>query len=144
MNGEIYNYPTLRAELEARGVAFKTASDTEVALHAWRVWGQPGMNRLEGMFGLAIWNEREHRLIIARDWLGQKSLYYAETPLGLVFASEIKGLLALGIPSELDLETLSHYMSLRYLPGHRARDRVVRGALDEPQGFARTRVGKHP
>ncbi|HEX6052247.1 MAG TPA: asparagine synthase (glutamine-hydrolyzing) [Gemmatimonadaceae bacterium] len=120
MNGEIYNYRTLRRELEERGQRFKTASDTEVALHAWRVWGQAGLDRLEGMFGLAIWNAREHRLTIARDWLGQKSIYYAETPLGFVFASEIKGLLALGtIPRELDLETLSHYMSLRYLPGDR-------------------------
>jgi asparagine synthase (glutamine-hydrolysing) len=120
MNGEIYNYRTLRQELERHGVVFKTASDTEVALQAWRVWGHAGLNRLEGMFGLAIWNARDHRLTIARDWLGQKSIYYAETPVGLVFASEIKGILALGVvPRELDLEALSHYMSLRYLPADR-------------------------
>jgi asparagine synthase (glutamine-hydrolysing) len=120
MNGEIYNYRTLRKELEGEGHRFKTASDTEVALQAWRAWGQAGIDRLEGMFGLAIWNAREHRLTIARDWLGQKSIYYAETPLGFVFASEIKGVLASGaLPRELDLQTLSHYMSLRYLPGDR-------------------------
>lgn len=120
MNGEIYNFRTLRRELEGLGYAFSTASDTEVALQAWRAWGRRGIERLEGMFGLAIWDARTHRLTIARDWLGQKSIYYAETPLGFVFASEIKGLLALGtIPRALDLETLSHYMSLRYLPGDR-------------------------
>lgn len=120
MNGEIYNYRTLRRELEERGTPFKTASDTEVALEAWRTWGPDGLTRLEGMFGLAIWNERDKRLTIARDWLGQKSIYYAELPVGFAFASEIKGVLALGAqPREVDLETLSHYMSLRYLPGSR-------------------------
>jgi asparagine synthase (glutamine-hydrolysing) len=117
-NGEIYNYRALRAELEAHGVRFRTASDTEVVLEAFHHWGGDGISRLEGMFAFAIWDARAGVLTLARDWLGQKSLYWAETSLGFAFASEIKALLALDeLAREVDLPTLSHYMSLRYLPG---------------------------
>jgi asparagine synthase (glutamine-hydrolysing) len=116
-NGEIYNFRSLRAELERSGRAFRTNSDTEVALAAVEVWGPEGIRRLEGMFALAIWDRRTRTLTLARDWLGQKSIYYAEVETGWVFASEIKALLALDLlPRRMNLEALSHYMSLRYLP----------------------------
>ena len=120
MNGEIYNYRALRKELSAMGRPFATASDTEVALQAFDAWGPDGLKRLEGMFGLAIWDEPAKRLSLARDWLGQKSIYFCELPLGFCFASEIKGIHALeALPKEVDIETLSHYISLRYIPGRR-------------------------
>ncbi len=117
-NGEIYNYREIRRELESAGQVFRTRSDTEVALRAWHAWGEAGLERLEGMYGLALWDGPSRTLLLARDPIGQKSIYTAETTLGLAFASEIKALLALGLlPRELDLEGMGHYMSMRYLPG---------------------------
>lgn len=117
-NGEIYNHRALRRELEQTGRPFATDCDTEVALAAIGRWGASGIERLQGMFGLAHWDDREKRLLLARDWFGQKSIYYAETELGLVFASEIKALLASKLVERgVDLEALSHYMTLRCLPG---------------------------
>ncbi len=117
-NGEIYDYLDVKDELVKSGVAFRTKTDTEVVLRAFERWGSDGIRKLEGMFGFAIWDAASKTLTLARDWLGQKSILYAETELGLVFASEVKGVLASGLvrPS-IDLETLSHSMSLRYLPG---------------------------
>ena len=117
-NGEIYNYRSLRRALEADGVRFRTDSDTEVVLRVLERDGPDGARRLEGMFCYALWNTRDRQLTLARDWLGQKSLYWVETAEGLAFASEIKALLTLPeVPRRLDVATLSHYMSLRYLPG---------------------------
>jgi asparagine synthase (glutamine-hydrolysing) len=116
-NGEIYNFRAVRAQLEREGAEFRTAGDTEVVLQAFHRHGEAGLDRLEGMFAFAIWDEAAGQLTLARDWLGQKSIYWAETELGWTFASEVKALLASGlITPEIDLETLSHYMSLRYLP----------------------------
>lgn len=118
-NGEIYNFPDVRDELERAGHQFQTLGDAEVVLRAFDAWGRQGIDRLEGMFAFAIWDEREKALTLGRDWLGQKSIVYAETRLGWIFASEAKALLASGlVQPEVDLETLSHYMSLRYLPGN--------------------------
>jgi asparagine synthase (glutamine-hydrolysing) len=119
-NGEIYNYRTLRRELEARGARFVTDSDTEVVLRLLEHEGPEGVKRMEGMFCYALWDARTRQLRLVRDWMGQKSLYWAETPDGFAFASEIKALLALpGITPQPDLVTLSHYMSLRFTPGDR-------------------------
>jgi asparagine synthase (glutamine-hydrolysing) len=116
-NGEIYNHAALRTELEGRGVEFRTRSDTEVLLRIYETFGMPGIDRLEGMFTFAVWDARTRSLTLARDWLGQKSLYWTETPAGFAFASEIKALLALpDVHPEPDVAALSHYMSLRYLP----------------------------
>ena len=116
-NGEVYNHRAVRRELEGLGHRFATHCDTETVLHAFDAWGADAFPRLEGMFAAAVWDEARGTLTLARDWLGQKSLYLAELPLGLAFASEIKALLALGeIEPRLDLQALSHYMSLRYLP----------------------------
>ncbi|MEJ2080291.1 MAG: asparagine synthase (glutamine-hydrolyzing) [Acidobacteriota bacterium] len=117
-NGEVYNHQRLRTELEPLGHHFKTHCDTETVLHVFDCWGKAGLKRLEGMFGLAIWDERRRALTLARDWLGQKSIYYTETALGWIFASEIKALLVLDdVKREMDLQALSHYLSTRHLPG---------------------------
>lgn len=117
-NGELYNYRQLRKELEAKGIEFKTASDTEVVLEAFDMWGENTLKLFEGMFGLAVWDHLNSTLLIARDGTGQKSIYYAETSIGLIFASEIKALLASGLVArKLNIQAMSHYMSMRYLPG---------------------------
>jgi asparagine synthase (glutamine-hydrolysing) len=117
-NGEIYNYVALRDELQRRGCRFATNCDTEVVLRLFEVSGLDGFQRLEGMFGVAVWDRFEKRLTIARDWLGQKSVYWTRCQFGWAFASEIKALLVLpGVERRMDLMALSHYMSMRYLPG---------------------------
>jgi asparagine synthase (glutamine-hydrolysing) len=116
-NGEIYNHRALRAELERAGHRFATHSDTEVIVHCYEQHGEAFLGRLEGMFALAIWDEPRGRLLLARDRMGQKPLFYARTAEGLLFASEIKGILAAGsLPRELDAQALSHYLSLRFVP----------------------------
>ncbi|RBP36360.1 asparagine synthase (glutamine-hydrolysing) [Roseimicrobium gellanilyticum] len=92
-NGEIYNYRELRAELEAKGCVFRSSSDTEVLLHALIQWGEKCVERLNGMFAFAWLDTTTGRLVMARDHLGIKPLYYAEVSGGLVFASEVKALL---------------------------------------------------
>ena len=117
-NGEIYNFRTLRRALQSQGVRFRTESDTEVVLRLLERNGVEGLRRLEGMFCLALWNTRTRELTLARDWMGQKSLYWLDTPEGFAFASEIKALFTLpGVRRQLNLGSLSHYMSLRFLPG---------------------------
>ena len=95
LNGEIYNYVELRAELEAKGVRFRSRSDTEVLIEAWRAWGPAVLPRLTGMFAFAILDSAERKLVLARDPFGIKPLHYAAWQDGFAFASEIKALLAL-------------------------------------------------
>jgi asparagine synthase (glutamine-hydrolysing) len=91
-NGEIYNYRELRDELRDLGHAFVTDGDGEVLLHAWRRWGERALQRLNGMFALAIWDEHEQSLTLACDRFGEKPLYYHRGPEGLVFASDVRAL----------------------------------------------------
>src|SRR5919201_5699983 len=93
-NGEIYNFRELRRELQARGYRFRTNSDTEVIVHGYKAWGTGVFDRLNGMFGLAIWDVRHHRLVVARDAMGIKPVYYRRTAGGVMFGSEIRALLA--------------------------------------------------
>jgi len=93
-NGEIYNYRALRSELESLGCTFRTQSDTESILHAYRIWGQSCVEHLHGMFAFALWDELESTLFLARDRLGIKPLLWANAPDGFLFCSELKGILA--------------------------------------------------
>ena len=117
-NGEIYNFPELRDELTRQGVTFRTRTDTEVILALYERDGDRCVDRLRGMFAFGIWDEARQRLLLARDRMGQKPLFYRMLPDGgLAFASEVKGVLAGGFAEpELDLQALYHYISLRYIP----------------------------
>jgi asparagine synthase (glutamine-hydrolysing) len=118
-NGEIYNFKVLRQDLEATGSQFHTESDTEVLLEAYKKWGTNCLERLNGMFAFAIWDHPKRRLFLARDRLGKKPLFYFPfSDGGLLFASELKALLAHpAAPRDLDLNALNQYLSLGYVPG---------------------------
>ena len=119
-NGEIYNYRDLAAVLTSAGHTFKTRSDTETILHAYDEFSDACVHLLRGMFGFAIWDRAKRRLLLARDRLGVKPLYYYRNGRFLAFASEIKSLLEIrSIPREVDPEALDLYLSLRYVPGPR-------------------------
>jgi asparagine synthase (glutamine-hydrolysing) len=124
-NGETYNFAELRAELEARGYPFRSRTDSEVVANGWHAWGPRLFGRLRGMFALALWDRRARRLVLARDRLGKKPLYYAETGEALLFGSEIKALLAWpGMARAADLRAIDTYLSLQYVP---APDTAFRG-----------------
>jgi asparagine synthase (glutamine-hydrolysing) len=125
-NGEIYNYRELREELSRRGHVFSTASDTEVLVHLYEEEGERGIPRLRGMFAFAIWDARRSLLLLARDRFGKKPLYYAALPRGLYFGSEIKCLVAAGIPLNLDDAALTHYLHLGFIPHPRSIYETVR------------------
>jgi len=120
-NGEIYNFPSLRTELEHKGYRFRSRSDTEVLLALYLDEGPAMLSRLNGIFAFALWDARSRELLLARDALGVKPLYYAQTQEGLVFASEIKALLALAPqlarPDEIDLPAVHRYLSFLWCPG---------------------------
>lgn len=116
-NGEIYNHRQLRAGLEARGHRFRTRTDGEVILHLYEEAGAAAVSQLNGIFALALWNPTADELVLARDHHGVKPLYYAQTAEGLVFASEIKALLASRLVSrELDPEAVSQYLVYQAVP----------------------------
>jgi asparagine synthase (glutamine-hydrolysing) len=126
-NGEIYNYRDLRAGLLAKGHRFATASDTEVIVHLYEDMGARAVTQLSGMFALAIHERDSDRVFLARDRLGIKPLYYAETPDRLYAASEIKSLLAVpAIGRTLDEVALDQYFSLLYVPSPRTIFREIR------------------
>jgi asparagine synthase (glutamine-hydrolysing) len=111
-NGEIYNFTEIKGELELKGYRFQTKSDTEVILRAYEEYGVEALNRLRGMFAFVIWNEKEKSLFLARDRLGIKPLYFYFDKKKLVFASEIKGILAdHEIPREIDEKGLNNFFS---------------------------------
>lgn len=112
-NGEIYNFQELRSELEAHGHVFRTKSDTEVIVHGYKQWGDEVLNRLNGMFGLAIWDARRRRLVIARDPFGIKLIYYRITGGRLHFGSEIRPVRAM-IPGGADIDPVSLKLFLRF------------------------------
>ena len=117
LNGEIYNHEELRGELERRGHHLATRSDAEVVVHLYEEVGPRCVERLNGMFALALWDARERTLFLARDRLGKKPLYYAEIDGGLLFGSEPKALLAHPrCPRELDHEALGRYLAVEYVP----------------------------
>jgi asparagine synthase (glutamine-hydrolysing) len=116
-NGEIYNFPELRAELSARGHRFRTHSDTEVIIHLYEEMGADCVQKLRGMFAFAIYDERQQKLLLARDRLGKKPLHYAAVNGCLLFASEIKSILEVSPDlAEINREALLQYFYLGYIP----------------------------
>jgi asparagine synthase (glutamine-hydrolysing) len=119
-NGEIYNHRALRRGLEERGHSFRTNADTEVIVHLYEEHGERCVELLSGMFAFALWDGKARRLMLARDRLGQKPLYYARQGETLLFASEVKALLTQSaLRPEPDVESLHHYLSLRFVPSPR-------------------------
>jgi asparagine synthase (glutamine-hydrolysing) len=117
LNGEIYNFKELRAELEQHGYVFQTRSDTEVIIHGYREWGTEVLNRLSGMFGLAIWDVKKKRLVVARDAMGIKLIYYRLVGGQLTFGSEIRPILtAADSKPDLDPIALNLFLRFRYTP----------------------------
>ena len=126
-NGEIYNFATLRRELQARGHAFRTNGDTETLLYAYREYGVRMLEHLQGMFAFALWDRRAQRLLIARDHLGVKPLYYHWDGATLVFGSELKALLPHpAVGRELDLDALGLYLESQFIPSPATVYRNVR------------------
>ena len=116
-NGEIYNFRALRDQLSGYGHQFRTQSDTEVIIEGYRRWGDDVIDHLRGMFAFALWDQPRGRLLLARDRLGKKPLYYAWNEGTLYFASEIKGILAgSGMARQPDLQAIDHYLTYQYVP----------------------------
>jgi asparagine synthase (glutamine-hydrolysing) len=116
-NGEIYNYIELRADLEKRGHQFRTHSDCETIAHLYEEHGEGFVSYLRGMFAIALWDSRRQRLVLARDRMGEKPLYYREGDNKLVFASEMKSLLAAGhVPFKLDPVSVNLYFHYNFIP----------------------------
>jgi asparagine synthase (glutamine-hydrolysing) len=125
-NGEIYNFQELRRELEAKGIVFRSRSDTEVIAEGYQVWGLDVFSRLRGMFALAIWDKASKRLVLARDRVGKKPLVYADLGNSLLFGSEIKSVLAWpGVDRSPDLAALDEYLSLQYVPAPRTAFKAI-------------------
>lgn len=134
-NGELYNFPELKAELERDGFAFSTTCDTEVMLAMYARYGQGMLDRLNGIFAFAIWDAERHELFLARDRLGVKPLYYAEHDGALYFASEVKALLpALPRPS-LRRDAVADYLTFLWVPDP---DTVFEGVYKLPPGHFAT------
>jgi asparagine synthase (glutamine-hydrolysing) len=125
-NGELYNTAELRGELERAGVVFRSRGDTEVILRGYEAWGAGVLPRMRGIFGLAIYDGRAGKVMLARDVLGVKPLYYARTDEGWMFASELKGLRAGGLSREPDPAALVGYLELGAIPTPRTVYRAAR------------------
>ena len=127
LNGEIYNYTELRSWLTSRGHQFRTNSDTESIVHLYEEVGEKCFELLRGMFAIAIWDARERRLVLARDRIGKKPLFYGRHNGQFLFGSELKALLALkDFPRTVDAEALSDYWSLGYIPSPKTIYRAAR------------------
>src|SRR5204863_5791519 len=117
-NGEIYNFPELRRDLQARGHRFRTHSDTEVIVHGYEEWGDACVERFRGMFAFAVWDATARRLLLARDRLGIKPLYWTTTRGRLLFGSEIKAILASGVVrAEANERAVPELLGTRYVSG---------------------------
>src|SRR5438067_3898314 len=116
-NGEIYNFAEVRSDLEAAGHRFRTQTDTEVVIHAYEQWGDRAVDRFRGMFAFALWDEPKRRLLLVRDRLGVKPLYYSANAAGVTFGSELKSLLEdPDVPREWSAEAIDAYLALQYVP----------------------------
>ncbi|BCG64823.1 MAG: asparagine synthase (glutamine-hydrolysing) [Methyloprofundus sp.] len=133
-NGEVYNFPELREELEAMGYRFKTHCDTEVIVYAWQAWGEDCVLHLRGMFAFSIWDRDKQTLFLARDRLGIKPLYYAQTRNGqFIFSSELKALKEHpDLPREMDPTAIEEYFSFGYIPDPKT---IYKGVYKLEPGF---------
>jgi asparagine synthase (glutamine-hydrolysing) len=135
-NGEVYNFKSLRAELEAMGRTFRTRGDTEVCLQAIAQWGEQSLSKLQGMFAFACWDTETQTLFAARDHLGVKPLYYFWDGKVFAFASELKALLQHpGVTREIDLDALGLFLECQYIPTPLT---IYRGIRKLPAGHALT------
>lgn len=117
-NGEIYNFQSIKKDLISKGHRFKSSSDTEVIVHGYAQYGISILSKLEGMFAIAIWDRKKKRLVLARDRVGKKPLYYYKKNNLFIFASEIKSILIHeDVKREINMQCLSDYLSLRFSPG---------------------------
>ena len=134
LNGEIYNFLELRNELKAAGHQFRTEGDTEAIVHLYEEMGDRCVDRLDGMFALAVWDERRRRLLLARDRTGKKPLFYYRSPSFFAFGSEIKSLLAHpGIPAEVSLRALPRLFLYGYVPNP---ETLYEGIAQVPPGHS--------
>jgi len=140
LNGEIYNYRTLRADLERRGHRFYSSSDTECLVHLYEEYHRSMLTRLRGMFAFAIWDEKRQALFIARDRLGIKPLYYKEDGQNLIFASELGAIIEAGLSERaVAPEAVHHYLSFRSVPSPLT---MYRGIQNLPPGHALWKTGR--
>lgn len=144
-NGEIYNFGDLHDSLVKKGHIFKTKSDTEVIVHLYEEMGEECFRDLRGMFAIAIWDQRKKTLLLARDRVGKKPLYYHYDGTRVVFGSEIKAILQVpGISRDIDLDALSDYFSFLYVPAPKSIFKSIRKILPghylvvSPQGLRET------
>lgn len=129
-NGEIYNFEALRRELVGRGHVFSTSSDTEVIVHMYEDLGDACVSRFQGMFSFALWDARRQRLLLARDRVGIKPMYYVDTGKALVFGSEIKSILVdPSVRREIDLSAIDRFLTYYYVPGESTPLRGIRKLL---------------
>lgn len=132
-NGEIYNYQELRSQLENKGHIFKSNSDSEVIIHAYEEYGDEFVSQLNGMFAFSVWDAPRKRLLLVRDRLGIKPLYYAVSREQFVFGSELKAVIAHpSVPREIDYESLDLFLSLEYIPSPRT---IIQGVNKLPPGY---------
>lgn len=138
-NGEVYNFLALRHELATQGHRFSTRSDTEVLVHAWEEYGEHCVDFLNGMFAFALWDRRREQLLLARDRMGEKPLYYTQADGWLVFGSELRAVLAHpAVSHELDLQGVSRYLAFDYVPDPHT---IVRGIRKLPPAHTLTASG---
>src|SRR5262249_45986614 len=129
-NGEIYNFPELHDDLIKKGHTFKTRCDTEAIVHLYEEEGERCFERLHGMFAIAIWDSRRRKLVLARDRVGKKPLFYFYDGCKVAFASEMKGILQVpGVSREIDPQAVSDYFSFLYIPAPKSIFKSVRKVL---------------
>ena len=125
-NGEIYNFADVRVDLERAGHRFRTHSDTEVIVHAYEEWGERAVDRFRGMFAFALWDAPRRRLMLVRDRVGIKPLYYSVTASGVTFGSEIKSIVQdPDVPRDWSADALDAYLALTYVPSPRTIYRAI-------------------
>jgi len=140
-NGEVYNFEELNRRYLSTGHTFRTRSDTETIVHLYEELGEACFAELRGMFGLALWDGRKKKLLLARDRIGKKPLFYSWDGRRLVFGSEIKAVLAAGgISTEIDMEAFSDYLSFQYVPAPKT---IYRGVRKLPAGHYLTLEGSN-